>query len=199
MSSADRHVTFDSLTNGTSLTLYTEDSMTIDYEGFASSQGGSAHPGFAPFQTPTADGFLYSGGGSKKELSISTSDGMDAVGMEFTLGSGFGVTPVYAAWETYQDGLLVASGVFSYNIGDVVAFSDASGFDQLLIDTNSSPMTQVDENGGPGGTNAIALDDILVGFTVADAPLPEPGTYLVFGLGLIGLTVLRRRRKKLAA
>jgi len=100
---------------------------------------------------------------------------------------------VHAAWEAYRDSKLIGSGVFSVLVGDVIGFSDDIGFDEIWIDTNSSPLTGISD---ANNTNAIAIDDVLVGFTVADTPVPEPGTYLVFGLGLIGLTVLRRRRKK---
>lgn len=190
---ADRTMTFDSLTNGTSLATYSEDSMTILYDGFASSQGNTTHPGFTPFH---GQNFLYSGGGSHGTLKIQTSDGLDAKGLEFVIGTGFGGSlplQVHAAWEAYRDSTLIGSGVFSALVGDVIGFSDDIGFDEIWIDTDSSPLTGISD---ATNTNAIAIDDVLVGFTVADTPVPEPGTYLVFGLGLIGLTVLRRRRMK---
>ncbi len=194
----ERTMTFDGLTNGTPLTVYNEDNMTIDYEGTASSQVGSGHPGFAPFQTSTPDGFLYSGGGQHIPLTIRTSDGVDAVALEFVIGTGEGSAPpnpVFGAWETYRDSVLTGSGTFAAPVGNVVKFIDIAGFDEIIIDTDNVAMTGVGQgDGGTGTSNAIALDDVQVDIPAAPS-VPEPGMLGIFGLGLLGLGCLRRRRR----
>jgi hypothetical protein len=59
----------------------------------------------------------------------------------------------------------------------------------------------LNDNTFPGEFIGNYADNVSATLTniVADMPVPEPGTYLIFGLGLIGLTVLRRRRKNLDA
>ncbi|MBS0448390.1 MAG: PEP-CTERM sorting domain-containing protein [Proteobacteria bacterium] len=48
------------------------------------------------------------------------------------------------------------------------------------------------------GTTVYGLDSARHGFVVTLAPIPEPGTYALFGIGLIGVMVARRRARTAA-
>ena len=56
------------------------------------------------------------------------------------------------------------------------------------------------------GDGAMSFDDIRVGTTAADvfssgnvAAVPEPGVGMLFGLGLVGIVVMRRYRARVSA
>jgi hypothetical protein len=115
--------------------------------------------------------------------SIGTSDGVFGVGLDVFDGQNvFGTT----AFVTFGDG-----STMNYGIPDIDAFWGITS--DLLISTIHFGLVD-------GGTNTndsvqrMAHDNLTIG-TQAQR-LPEPGSLAVFGLGLAGLGLIRRKRAK---
>jgi hypothetical protein len=83
--------------------------------------------------------------------------------------------------------------VWSYSPGGI--FSDAVGYNEYTVDLtafadgNSHVLEFYSVTNGGGSTNFF-VDDV----SVVAAPIPEPGTYGLMGLGLAGIWAARRRK-----
>ncbi len=114
----------------------------------------------------------------------------DTEGADFYTGSGTDTLTASQAWAaTFTDGL--AAGALNSSIG--------SGW-MLLVNFDSfSGLSSFQATNGAGGN--IDLDTYLssgaaVKFQIGEpSAIPEPGTIVLFGLGLVGLVTLRRKRK----
>ena len=106
-------------------------------------------------------------------------------GIEFLIGTGFSTSNISMAWATFLGVTNVGSGsrtdLFK---GNVVGFSNVTGFDELRVAANASPII------GFGDSQAIALDNVNTSLV----SVPEPSTLLLLSMGLAGLVVSRSRR-----
>lgn len=148
--------------------------------------------GFDPFDTGVLQGgFHYGSAGNSDFVTIKTLDGSEIAGLEFLLGSGFGLSDVFGAWETYRDGTFVSSGSFAQQKGDIVAWSDSNGFDELRVGASDSSSYSL------GNFQAIALDDVRVELAGKSVSTPEPASLLgLLAVGALGTSSLKRKQKK---
>ncbi len=134
-----------------------------------------------------------------------TTAGVDIDG----LGTGTGAVPYYAV-DRFP---LTFNRIFEFDPAgpsaslvvdmlDTFAPNDLvrSGTDILLID-NATPQLHRIDLGAPAVLNTIALDrpgtylGLAFAGPVAPAQAPEPGVLSLLGIGLVGMAVVRRRRR----
>jgi hypothetical protein len=120
----------------------------------------------------------------------------------FSLGASFQVTPIDLVVNTFADpgdvitfdsfDPMLGGGGFTVGEGDLINLMNAPGFTQALYSGPESSPTMSDISG------SIPLEDFMSltpGYTLTITPvstMPEPGSLLLVGTGLIALCVKRR-------
>ena len=120
----------------------------------------------------------------------------------FSLGVAFQVTPIDLVVNTFSDpgdvitfdsfDPMLGGGGFTVGEGDLINLMNAPGFTQALYSGPESSPTMSDISG------SIPLEDFMSltpGYTLTITPvstMPEPGSLLLVGTGLIALCVKRR-------
>jgi hypothetical protein len=172
----DRLATFDSITRDhIDLSAYTEDGLSIAVPN----QSAVGHDFFG---TGVLTALYYGRGGDTSFVTIKTTDATEIFGLEFLFGHGFSdSTNVDLGWETWNDGMLVSSGVLDDPAkGTVVGWSDTGGFDELRVGAGHGPYSFGDQQ-------AIALDNVRVEL------IPDSGSaLLLMVMSFSGLHLLRR-------
>ncbi|MDP1653995.1 MAG: PEP-CTERM sorting domain-containing protein [Rhodocyclaceae bacterium] len=171
--------------NLTLSTPYSEGGMVFTYNGSANNNGcGYAgctfHPGFFP---GFSGNYMYSVG-TNTFISITMGNGSDFSAIEFAAGTGYGV-PINGYWQTYNNSVLTGFGNFTTAGVDVLGLADSSGFDEVRYFAFSSPDLQT-------GYSAPAIDTVRAG--AGGNSVPEPASLALLGIGLAGLSALRRRK-----
>lgn len=106
------------------------------------------------------------------------------------LAFGFGVSSITFYWSGRIGGVFTAQALDS-GLNVVASFFDGDTSGDLPggPTTLSGPDIRYLRFGDyPGGALQVTLDDIQID------PVPEPGTLLLLGGGLLGLTRVRRRK-----
>lgn len=153
--------------------------------GFA---GCPNHAGFYSGSTPFSGNYLY-GNGSNGFYTISALSG-DFQALEFISGTGnSGTGNQTFAWEAYDDGLLVGSGIDNISGPAIIGFSGGA-FDELRYARSGSN----DQGLGIGsGGGAAALDSVRAQFSASSTSVSEPGA---LGLALVGWLVVGFARRR---
>lgn len=148
--------------------------------GFAGCVG---HVGFPSF----AGNYMY-GTGNGGFFEITAAGANSFVGLEFITGTGFFTTSNNILWETYDAGnILVGSGSLFLSAGNIIGFSNASGFKTLRFTaTDGAPDFSL-------SFNVPAFDSARAQFT-GSQPVPEPASVMLLSAGLVGLAAWRRHR-----
>jgi hypothetical protein len=172
----DRSATFNSITGSgtTDLSRYTEDGLKV--------------------QTPTSHlnccfaGGWYPSGGYDSHISqsasldrISTVDGITMQAIELTFKDWGEHTnfPTFV-WQTYKGTVMTGTGTFATPIGNkIIGWSDVQGIDQLRVGVF-----------GSGTNNPLWLDDVHVQLQ----KVPEPGSFALLALGIVGIGFIRRKK-----
>ena len=169
--------------NTTQANDYAEGGLLFRYTG-SGNNNECGYAGFDCYDDPSELGAGFAGNymataGNNAYVSVRKGDGSDFNFIEFAAGSGY--ASVFGHWKTYNDSVLTGSGNFSSPNGLILGLSDLAGFDEVRYFAFSS-------NGRTTGFSSAAIDSVRVG-------VPEPESMGMFGLGLLGMAGLLRRRK----
>ncbi len=182
-----RHVTnaADFQANTTLSNDYVEDGLLFHYSG-SGNNAGCGFEGFDCYDYPTDLSPAFSGNymatnGTNAYVSVRKADLSDFYGIEFAAGSGYMNLNGY--WQTLNNNLVTGSGNFSQPEGVVLALGDKAGFDEVRYFAFSSANKT-------SGFSAAAIDSVRVG------DVPEPGSALLIGAGLLGLVGVRRKQQQ---
>jgi hypothetical protein len=204
VSSPDLTATFDSLTNGSLLTSYTEDGLSItvagafDYTAFDPTDGNGGFSG----------GFLYANS-RNAPIAIATTNNQNISALSFNLGNGFfGLTNYFAYEVLDSSNAVISSGTLTSTPGGVVDFtdSDPAGFailDIAVYDSVTVAAQELADNfAGPDDGNGGAIDNVAANVVTAAAcgtdqnpcPAPEPWSISLFVPALAGLAFAMRKK-----
>jgi len=163
--------------------------------GFSFGYTTDVRSGFIVWSGDGAVGFdtrsLYQNGGAEAMVTISLTSGADIEQIQFDVSNGFGPADPHNVWvRSYNDG--IATGFdFELSIasGGTISMSAMSGmvFDEIRIASYANSSIMQDES----QFSAISIDNLFVGTRT----VPEPGTLALFGIGLFGMGLSRRRKK----
>lgn len=161
---------------------YAEGGLLFRFTG-SGNNNGCGYAGIDCYDSPSEIGLGFEGNylataGTNAYISIRKADGSDFSRIEFAVGSGY--QNLHGYWRTFNDSLVTGSGNFSRNGGGILALNDVAGFDEVRYFAFSQANRTT-------GFSSAAIDAVAVG-------VPEPGSFALFGLGLMGLMGLRRKR-----
>lgn len=162
---------------------YIEDGLLLSYFG-SGNNNGCGYAGFDCVDSPDELSPAFSGnfmatGGNNAYVSVRMADGSDFTRVEFAAGSLY--LNLNGYWRTFNNGLQTGFGGFSRPAGAILGLTDLAGFDEVRYFAFAQPNATA-------GFSAAAFDDVRVG-------VPEPGSLLLFGAGLVGLAGLRRKTR----
>lgn len=163
---------------------YVEDGLLFRFTGSANNNQ-CGYAGLNCYDQPSDisawfDGNYMSTSGNNAYISIRRADGSDFHSLVFAAASGYMTVNGY--WTTWNDNMLTGAGNFTQAGGALLGLSDTAGFDEVRYYAFSTANRS-------GGWSSPAIDAV-------QADIPEPGSALLAIAGLLGMTALRRRRKR---
>jgi hypothetical protein len=93
-----------------------------------------------------------------------------------------------AAWAI-TDGTLL-SGTVANGTSMDISTGNGNAYSQFVFQSDVSGNAVITDSGNPGASITV-----LAGFQLQQAPVPEPSSYAVLGLGILGLIMVIRRKK----
>jgi hypothetical protein len=117
VTTVNRSATFDSISNGSDLTAYSEGGLNITVPD-------TAFEGFSAFNAGVAVDFHYANLGNNNFVTIRGSDGAVFSGLEFKLGNGMLGLDTGLIYQSLLNGVETGSGFAFLTKGTVVGFSD---------------------------------------------------------------------------
>jgi len=129
---------------------------------------------------------------------------LDELSWTHTLPSGFSVPPYeITRARLWIDGAYIGSDNNEVAIGGLFEWDPLN---HHFFDNSSFNLANIDEegfwnNGGIdvsvfSGENSLRLDNAILMFDYDPVAAPEPATLALFGLGLTGLGIIRKRTRK---
>lgn len=182
ISNPDISLNFDGITVNQDLSTYQENGINVTV-------GSVAYVGFHAFTgyDTRSDGFHYGSGGNNGYVTIKGAKDEVFSGIGFLVGNGYGYNYNFVTYATYLNGTLSGEGRVETPNG-LISFVDAEGFDELRVSADSFRYSPF------GEFQAIAIDDLKIDIKDAVSDVPEPGSLALLGLGVIGLTSIRRQK-----
>lgn len=161
---------------------YMEDGLLFRFTGSANNNE-CGYAGIECYDQPSDLGSWFSGNymstaGNNAYISIRKADGSDFQSIAFAAAAGY--LTVNGYWSTWNDNLMTGSGNFTQAGGALVGLADAAGFDEVRYYAFSTANRS-------SGWSSPAIDAVQV-------DIPEPGSAVLLGAGLLGMAALRRRR-----
>ncbi len=129
--------------------------------------------------------YIHSGFRNNSQFTIDLPINTNVVGLnfsEFIIGNPAGTGSVLI--QAFNGAVEIANGAF--------AASNASHFESFYGISGMGAVTQIVVTSNTNAQDAVAIDNLSFG---SSTPVPEPATLAVFGLGLAGLGIMRRRRR----
>ena len=111
---------------------YVEDGLSFTRTNLSFNNNGceyagcSGHTGFIGF----TGNYMY-GTGTAGFFSMLAPTATKFYGLEFIVGTGFSQSTTTVTWQAFLGNIMLSSGSTSANVGDVIGFSSATGFDEL--------------------------------------------------------------------
>ncbi|MEZ5399507.1 MAG: DUF642 domain-containing protein [Bryobacteraceae bacterium] len=122
---------------------------------------------------------------------VTTTPGIDYT-LSFWVGNQDDADPVYpnaSLISLYIDGSLVGTYGHSDDTPNQTTWREFV----VNFKAASASTTIAFENATPTGDNMAGLDDVSLDVSAANVNAPEPGTFALAGIALLGLAALRRR------
>lgn len=181
---------FAPLANATTITFWGGLDSFFSYSNVAHMTSPASNNGYASVQAYTSSTNIVRNGiwgNPKSSFTMSSPGTFDLT--SFVIAGAFGSQTITV--EGLRDSSTLYTKLLNINTtAQLFSPTGWNGIDQFNIILGNNF-----ENTGGGIGPMWALDDIVLTENVGTNPVPEPATMLLFGVGLLGLTGIYRRKK----